>query len=165
MSGFNVITAVCVCVCINDNIYLCLSSHLDQLINTFYWWNKCLSVRGVCKTEKVCVCVYFAWVSPAPSRAVAAAVLCVSVLADDTVALLWVYCEAFITPAEPVDTQEQIYWAFALCFRHILQPETCVLFIKQMFHPTLELRLSEDTCEHLCGAAGVHADIWVVGLE
>lgn len=53
----------------------------------------------------------FVRVSPVkavPYRAVSAAVLCVSVLADDTVPILCVYCEAFIMPVEPVDTEEQI---------------------------------------------------------
>lgn len=109
------------------------------------WTSVCVYV---CKKGKVCVymllCaffwgggrrVYFVWVSPVRAvtyRAVGAAVLCVSLLADDTVALLWVYCKAFITPAEPVDTEEQINWAFALCLRHILQPETCMFFKKQV---------------------------------
>lgn len=75
-------------------------------------WNKCLLSAKCCcwanesfvfRTGKVfsyvcsgvCVSSGFVRVGPvkaAPYRAVSAAVLCVSVLADDTVSLLWSFC-------------------------------------------------------------------------
>lgn len=106
-------------------MHVCLDTYMLMRSILFMFlsrWNKCLlsaKCRSWLKSDCVfiCLCVFlggsvcFAWVSPVmavPHRAVSAAVLCVCVLADDTVALLWVYCEAFITPAEPVDAERQI---------------------------------------------------------